>query len=93
MIARHKALVLTLTGPSFRRSLMVALVVGTALNAINQGGELLDGQRPVIWKLLLTYFVPFCVASYGSFAALCDSRVSTMTIDERGGLGPPAEAE
>jgi hypothetical protein len=24
----------------------------------------------VVWKLILTYFVPFAVASYGSYAAL-----------------------
>jgi len=47
----------------------VAIVVGTALNIINQGPELLDGSLPIIWKLALTYVVPFLVASYGSFAA------------------------
>ena len=50
--------------------MLVALLVGTALNAINQGTELLAGQPPVWWKLVLTYFVPFAVASYGSYAAL-----------------------
>ena len=54
---------------SVRRSLTVALVIGTLLNAINQGPEILTGQWPVWWKLLLTYAVPFCVASYGSYAA------------------------
>lgn len=53
-----------------RRSLTVALVIGTLLNAINQGPEILAGQPPVWWKLLLTYFVPFAVASYGGYAAL-----------------------
>ena len=53
-----------------RRSLGVALVVGTILNAINQGPELLSGHHLVLWKLLLTYFVPFSVASYGGYAAL-----------------------
>jgi hypothetical protein len=52
-----------------RRSLLVALVVGTALNLINQGPEMLSGAAPVIWKLVLTYVVPFLVASYGSYAA------------------------
>jgi len=59
----------TLTGNSLRRSLLVALVVGTALNLINQGPEMLSGEWPVIRKLALTYVVPFLVASYGSFAA------------------------
>jgi hypothetical protein len=64
-----QALVRTLGGDSVRRSLMVAIVVGTALNLINQGPEMLSGHLPVLWKLLLTYAVPFLVASYGSYAA------------------------
>lgn len=60
----------TFAGRQARRSLTVALVVGSVLNAINQGPELLAGQPPVVWKLALTYAVPFCVASYGSYSAL-----------------------
>jgi hypothetical protein len=59
----------TLTGKALRRSLVVAVVVGTALNLINQGPEMLSGKWPIIWKLALTYVVPFLVASYGSYAA------------------------
>ncbi len=51
--------------PIVTRSLMVALVVGTLLNAINQGPELWRGEPVVVWKLALTYCVPFLVASYG----------------------------
>lgn len=68
MTARD-ALRKTLTGAALRRSLAVALVIGTALNAINQGPELLAGEPAVLWKLALTYAVPFLVASYGSYAA------------------------
>lgn len=64
----------TLTGSSLRRSLTVAVVVGTALNLINQGPEMFSGRWPVIWKLALTYVVPFLVASYGSYAAFRSSR-------------------
>jgi hypothetical protein len=63
----------TLTGKALRRSLVVALVVGTALNLINQGPEMLSGTWPVMWKLALTYVVPFLVASYGSYAAFRSS--------------------
>ncbi len=63
----------TLTGSALRRSLIVAVVVGTALNLINQGPELLSGRWPVVWKLVLTYLVPFLVASYGSYAAFRSS--------------------
>lgn len=54
---------------SVRRSLTVAVIIGSILNGINQGDALLAGQPVVVWKLLLTYFVPFAVASYGSYAA------------------------
>lgn len=69
MANSREALRRTLGGRSVRRSLLVSLVVGTALNLINQGPELLGGMPPVWWKLALTYVVPFLVASYGSYAA------------------------
>ena len=30
---------------------------------------MLGGEFPVLWKVALTYAVPFLVASYGSYAA------------------------
>ncbi|MBM3487295.1 MAG: hypothetical protein FJX67_11810 [Alphaproteobacteria bacterium] len=51
-----------------RRSLVVALVVGTILNAINQGDALVMGAPAVAWKIALTYVVPYCVATYGAVA-------------------------
>ena len=64
-----KALRRTFEWQSVRRSLTVAVIVGTILNGINQGDALLSAQPIVAWKLVLTYFVPFAVASYGSYAA------------------------
>ena len=64
----------TFSGSALRRSLSVAVLVGTALNLINQGPEMLSGNWPVIWKVVLTYVVPFLVASYGSYAAFRSSR-------------------
>ena len=46
------------------RSFKTALVVGTILNLINQGGALFSGGDINVFKLLLTYSVPFCVATY-----------------------------
>jgi hypothetical protein len=69
MAQAGQALRRTFSAPSLRRSIAVAVVVGTILNGINQGDALLSGERLVVWKLLLTYFVPFAVASYGSYAA------------------------
>lgn len=54
---------------SVRRSLIAAMIVGTVVNGINQGQELLAGHGPILWKLALTYLTPFFVVSYGSFAA------------------------
>ena len=51
-----------------RRSLMAAIVVGTILNLINQG-DALFGERRLDWlKVVLTYIVPYCVATYGAVA-------------------------
>jgi hypothetical protein len=47
-------------------ALRVALVVGTVLNAINQGGAILAGNSIVWFHLLMNYFVPYCVASYSA---------------------------
>ena len=69
MTLETDALKRTFSIPSVRRSLGVALLIGTVLNTINQGPEIVAGQWPIWWKLLLTYSVPFCVASYGSYAA------------------------
>ena len=65
-----EALAAVSSWPVVRRSLWVALVVGTILNGINQGEAILAGSGVVLWKILLTYAVPFVVASYGSYAAL-----------------------
>lgn len=53
------------------RSLRVALVVGSLLTIINQGDLMIRGKAPNYWKMLLTYFVPYAVATYSvcSFAA------------------------
>jgi hypothetical protein len=49
-----------------RRSLLVALIVGTVLNLINQGDALVARMPIDFTKLLLTYLVPYCVATYGA---------------------------
>lgn len=52
-----------------RRSLYVALIVGTILNLINQGDAFL-GHTPVSWlKIVLTYSVPYGVCTYGAVYA------------------------
>ena len=60
--------------PLLRRSFYTAVVVGTILTAINQGTVIAGGDLPasLIWKIPLTYCVPFLVATWG---ALINSRV------------------
>jgi len=60
--------------PLLKRSLGIAAVVGTVLLAINQGDVLLSSRWPpaLLWKVPLTYLVPFLVATWG---ALLNSRV------------------
>ena len=49
-----------------KRSLVVAIVIGTILNAINQGDVLL-AHKSIDWlKAALTYLVPYGVATYGA---------------------------
>jgi methyl-accepting chemotaxis protein len=67
---RSTALRAVLRPPIVVRSLGVAVVVGTILNLINQGDRLAAGA-PLDWrKLVLTFIVPFLVASFGAWSAL-----------------------
>lgn len=52
-----------------RRSLVVALLVGTILNLINQGDAVFAGASIHLTKILLTYVVPYCVATYGAVSS------------------------
>lgn len=52
-----------------RRSLIIAAIVGTILNLIAQGDFMVEGQPLNVWKICLTYCVPYCVATYGAVTA------------------------
>lgn len=54
------------------RGLKVAAIVGTVLVAINQGDLIVTGRldASAIWKIPLTYLVPYCVATYGGVSAI-----------------------
>lgn len=56
--------------PMLRRSLLVALAVGTILTLLNQGDILFAGNwsNALYWKVPLTYCVPFIVATYGALS-------------------------
>ncbi len=57
--------------PVVSRSALIALIVGTVLTAINQGDVLFTGHVTValLWKIPLTYAVPFVVATLGAMTA------------------------
>ena len=50
------------------RALGVAFVVGTILNLVNQADALMEGAGIDFAKLLITYLVPYCSATYGAVA-------------------------
>jgi len=52
-----------------KRSLIVAAIVGSVLNLINQGDVLVNGGAVDILKICLTFCVPYCVATYGAVSA------------------------
>ncbi len=54
------------------RGLRVGGIVGTILVAINQGDLLLAGTVSVeaLWKISLTYCVPYCVSTYASVSVI-----------------------
>jgi len=50
-----------------KKALFTACVVGTVLTSINHGDNILAGDFPPILKVILTYCVPFCVTTWGSY--------------------------
>ncbi len=68
-----------------KRSLGVAVIVGTILNLINQGDALVGGAELDFAKIMLTYAVPYCVATYGAVSyrigAACAAKSAPADID------------
>ena len=66
--------------PDFaKRSAIVAVIVGTILNVINQGHALLGDADFRLWTAMLTYCVPFFVSSYGAYAGLARDTVTPQS--------------
>ena len=49
-----------------RRFFLVAMIVGTILNLINQGDALFGEGHVNPMKIMLTFAIPYCVATYGA---------------------------
>ncbi len=60
-----------LYGGHLKRTVTIALAVGTILFAINQLDVVLSGRAtPLVWlKIGVTYLVPFCVSNSGILVA------------------------
>lgn len=52
--------------PIVHTAVRVALVVGSLLNAINQGQRLVAGEGVILWQVVLNYVVPYCVSTYSA---------------------------
>ena len=55
-----------------KRALKVALAVGSILAVINHGDVVLSGHATTtVWiKIVLTFLVPYCVATFASVQAI-----------------------
>lgn len=67
------------------RAVKISLLIGTLLVLINQGDLILDGVWPPLWKVLLTYLVPYGVASYAAAAMACDRSVAKASVPSEEG--------
>lgn len=79
---KHVCLCATSNGVP-RRSLYVAVVVGTILNLINQGEAILSAGSVNWLKAALTYLVPYAVCTYGAVCARLEQVNTRATGDLR----------
>lgn len=73
----HKALA---SASVIRIASQVSLVVGTCLNLINQGDELLAGEPVSLGRIVLNYIVPFSVAAFSGARA---RQTASIAIEPR----------
>jgi hypothetical protein len=57
-----------------RRSFVLAIIVGTIINLINQGDFLMAGEPLNRVKIGLSYILPYCVATYGAVSVQMSRR-------------------
>ncbi len=79
--SRTDALRCALSWPVAKRSLLVMVIIGSVLNLINQGDLLLSSGPINWWKVILTYCVPFCVATFGAYCGICASKAKGNHIN------------
>jgi hypothetical protein len=64
-----------------RRAIVVAIVVGAVLVAINHADALMRGDITAgrLVKILTTVLVPYCVSTYSSVGAMLDARRASFS--------------
>ena len=85
MTLDYEAVRQALSGARVADSLKIALTVGTLLNFINQGDVIVSGKGPDWSKLILTYCVPFAVATYSAYRAYRAYNLSRRDRHDGGG--------
>ena len=84
---------LAISGGTPLRSLLTALVVGPILTAINQGDAILSGAGMDVSKALLTFVVPYVVATIGAVQAKrsADTPLASDEIQTAENTAPAAQ--
>jgi len=63
---KHNLIQLAFGEGTTKKAFFSALVVGSILTGINHGDMILSGEYPPWLKVMLTYFVPYCVTTWGA---------------------------
>ena len=53
-------------GGTPKTAFLTSLVVGSILTLINHGDTIFAGESPSLYKVFLTYCVPYCVTTWGA---------------------------
>jgi hypothetical protein len=87
-VSYRDAVGLFVRGATVPTASRIAVVVGTWLSVMNQGGPIFDGHPPWL-KIVLNFATPFTVASLGFLAAHRRRNVERLAAL----LMPPARGE
>jgi hypothetical protein len=49
-----------------KKAFLTALFVGSILTTVNHGEMIFAGHLPPIYKIFLTYLIPYCVTTWGA---------------------------
>jgi hypothetical protein len=69
--------VLAISDGTPKKAILTAVVVGTILLIINQGDLLIAGIMPPLYKVCLTYCVPYLVTTWGALTVKLDRAKGT----------------